>query len=229
MYFKRKINIFFQLSWMKIALVYLWHLLTNGSKHLQAGYIKFSEWKGWDTCTYIYGFNPAQCVCLFNAKTWWFVCVRWIGVCCSFCLYCWNCLSYFLKWLFLKAVKHEINLFYQWSDCHFLADIQTPLVWTCTIYIPLMSPVHINYSSYKKKQQKNGKQILRIKLLLVQNKQQKNGKQILRTKLLLVQNKQQKNGKQILRTSHSTLLHGKRNARCNHQCELKHFNSCSER
>jgi hypothetical protein len=67
------------------------------------------------------------------------------------------------------------------------------------------------------------------KLLLVQNKQQKNGKQILRTKLLLVQNKQQKNGKQILRTSHSTLLHGKRNARCNHQCELKHFNSCSER
>jgi hypothetical protein len=111
-----------------------------------------------------------------------------------------------------------------------------------------MSPVHINYSSYKKKQQKNGKQILRIKLLLVQNKQQKNGKQILRTKLLLVQNKQQKNGKQILRTklllvqnkqqkngkqilrtSHSTLLHGKRNARCNHQCELKHFNSCSER
>jgi hypothetical protein len=142
-------------------LVYLWHLPTNGSKHLQAGYIKFSEWKGWDTCTYIYGFNPAQCVCLFNAKTWWFVCVRWIGVCCSFCLYCWNCLSYFLKWLFLKAVKHEINFFYQWSDCHFLADIQTPLVWTCTIYIPLMSPVHINYSSYKKKQQKNGKQILR--------------------------------------------------------------------
>jgi hypothetical protein len=112
-------------------------------------------------------------------------------VCCSFCLYCWNCLSYFLKWLFLKAVKHEINFFYQWSYCHFLANIQTPLVWTCTIYIPLMSPVHINYSSYKKKQQKNGKQ--------------------------------------ILRTSHSTLLHGKRNARCNHQCELKHFNSCSER
>jgi hypothetical protein len=31
---------------VKIALVYLWHLPTNGSKHLQAGYIKFSEWKG---------------------------------------------------------------------------------------------------------------------------------------------------------------------------------------
>jgi hypothetical protein len=25
---------------------FLWHLPTNGSKHLQAGYIKFSEWKG---------------------------------------------------------------------------------------------------------------------------------------------------------------------------------------
>jgi len=45
--------------------------------------------------------------------------------------------------------------------------------------------------------------------------------------LLLVQKKQQKNEKQILKTSHSTLLHGKRNAWCNHQCELKHFNSCN--